>query len=181
MRFSNTNLSISISDGIDCSCAHHSATMERTVPWTPKVAPIQRSVPNLLPAAPGQSGTPNNRRTFSGLDHGLLEAQIRINSNIMKKIEELKEDRKKFAALQEKTAKEKEMLAMKYTRANEQLQYMMKKFGKRNDASKENQNPNGNGGSKKNDDGGSGSDKPNDVQPSEPKKMPDDTNQSQDE
>lgn len=145
-----------------------------------KVAPIQRSIPNLLPAAPVQSSTPNNRRMFSGLDHGLLEAQIRINSNIMKEIEELKEDRKKVAALHEKTAKEKEMLTIKYTKTNEQLQYMVKKFGKRDDTSKENRNPNGNGGNKKNDNGGSGSEKPNNDH-SEPGKMPDDTNQSQNE
>lgn len=97
----------------------------------------------------------------------------------MKEIDELKKDRERIAALHEITAKEKEMLAIKYTRSNEQLKYMMKKFGKRDDASKENQNPNGNGGNKKNDDGGSSSDKPNDV--NKPKKMPDDTNQSQDE
>lgn len=59
-------------------------------------------------------------------------------------INELKQERERNAALYEKSAKEKQLLAMKFSKANEQLSYMMKKFGKRVDSSKENRNPNQN-------------------------------------
>lgn len=71
-----------------------------------------------------QSDTP--RRSYSGLDHDLLESQIALNTSMIDQINELKQERERSAALYEKSAKEKQLLAMKYSKANEQLSYMMK-------------------------------------------------------
>lgn len=103
------------------------------------MAPISGPpVPNLLPIVPNAS---REQRPFSGLDHGLLEAQIKLNTRALEQIDALKEERQQMVAMQEKMAKEKEMLAIKFAKANEQLQYMIKKFEKRNNASKENIQP----------------------------------------
>lgn len=114
--------------------------MDRPVPWTPRVAPISsKTLPNLLPMVPSAL---REKKSFSGLDHGLLEAQIELNARALEQIDALKEERNQMAAMQEKLAKEKEMLAVKFNRANEQLQYMVKKMEKRGNASKENIQPN---------------------------------------
>lgn len=77
----------------------------------------------------------------------------------MGQIDALKEEKKKFLdeknrliALNEQLSKEKKVFGVKLTKANEQLQYLKKKMGKRDneddtndgDATKENQSPNEN-------------------------------------
>lgn len=118
---------------VDCSCDHHEATPNSSVPWTPKVPAISRPIPNLV-----RVSTPRN--TFSGLDQNLLESQISINTNMIDQINALKEERERNAKLYEKTMKEKALLERKFNGANEQLNYLKKKFGKY--ADKENKKPN---------------------------------------
>lgn len=77
----------------------------------------------------------------------------------MGQIDALKEEKKKMLeeknrliAMNEQLSKEKKVFDVKMTRANEQLQYLKKKIGKRDndddtkdgDATKENQSPNEN-------------------------------------
>lgn len=62
-----------------------------------------------------------------------------MNTKIIAEIEKLKEERNKMLALQEKTAKENNMLQVKYAQANMKLQNLMKKFGKSNNAPEEKQ------------------------------------------
>lgn len=114
------------------------------------MAPISApTVPNLLSIHPS---VPRQMDASSGLNPELLEAQIRINARAMDEIEALKEERKQMMALQEKTAKEKQVLTVKFDKANEQLQFLVKKLGKRDNVSKDKNGPN-NGGDGPNGDG----------------------------
>lgn len=115
-----------------------------SVPWLPKVAPFAAppAEPNLTPVVRRRQSI-----VLSGLDKELLHAQVKINAKVMAEIDELKKEKERWLAMQDKMAKENQFLAVKYAQANDQLTYLKKKIEKRNDASKENENPNENGGS----------------------------------
>lgn len=117
------------------------------VPWLPRVASISTptnttptvptpTVPRLIPIA---------QRTrpvlLSGLERALLEAQIKVNTQMMEELEALKEEKKQFLAKQDKMEKDNQFLSVKYTRATEQLLYLKKKVDKRDGGGKENKDP----------------------------------------
>lgn len=113
-------------------------------------ANAQQSVPDLLPILP--IGVPS---TSSGIirrsnDDGrlnedeqaeLLRAQININTQIMGQVEHLRKEREQFMKQLEQAAKEKQVLKVKLTLMNEQIQNLMKKANKNQSGKDEDAGP----------------------------------------
>lgn len=79
---------------------------------------------------PRSTSTPMTTVSDDGLNSDLAYAQIRINTDAMKQIDFFKNERDKIMAEMEKARKEAELFKSRYTRANEQLNYLKKKMDK---------------------------------------------------
>lgn len=143
-----------------CACDHHGNNDKPNLPWLPKRVHFSgigtagqaqtKAIPSLLPLNALASGGPstsgaNDGPTATATSQALngngneigngetLRAQIRLNTQIMSTIEELRNE-------MDQLKKERNFYKLKYTTANEQLAYLKKKVGK--NGQEENINPN---------------------------------------
>lgn len=104
-----------------------------------------KPLPDLMAIASGSGhgnakGNATTNKTFANAESGngspnetddeMMAAQIRINAEALKEIEELRRQRYELLANVDKSEKEKAFMKAKLMQTNDQLQYLKKKFGK---------------------------------------------------
>lgn len=118
--------------------------MSDNVDQTAKRKPA-KPLPGLMVIASGSgngnangNATTNGTVAYAGSEHGLqnetdsdmMAAQIRINAEALKEIEELRRQRYELLANVDQSDKEKVFLKAKLMKSNDQLQYLKKKLDK---------------------------------------------------
>lgn len=142
-----------------CACDHHCNNEKPSLPWLPKRVRFSltgthsdepnntKPIPSLLPLnVPTISGAPTSTVTSQSVTHGstdngegsvdaeTLRAQIRMNTQMMSAIENLRKD-------VDQAMKERDFFKLKLSKATDQLTYLKKKVNK-NHAHDENIDPN---------------------------------------
>lgn len=130
---------------IDCSCDHHNDDDDKpNLPWLPKRVRFSgnnfdgvRPIPSLLPLDNNSSNISQPTATITTQnDNGdaeTLRTQIRLNTEMMSTVENLRKD-------VDKLAKERDFFKMKFDQAIDQVTYLKKKVNKT--GQKENVDPN---------------------------------------
>lgn len=138
----------------DMACSYHEHSNMPSVPWLPKRTPFNvsnnqpsddqspkrrktpaRSVPSLLPIAIASGSgimTHDSEQDHPcDMNDEIVSAQIKINTNALKEIENLRNERLELMVNCERMAKENQFFKARLNMMTEQFEYVKKKMAKK--------------------------------------------------